>query len=239
SGLLMFPGGRLAAVGLRAGWAAVRVQIDAELKARLREWCRVRGTTLAMAVFTIYAALVLRCCSASSGVIRYISDGRTMPEIQDAIGPFAAPLYLLVSLHQHDNFIDLLSRLTEQYCRAHAHVDFFHMQMREPGAAPARSCIFNWVAREPRVDAAMLAGSRHALVCSEIPFANPLYDTFDMDSQPMVLLYDRESRIDGEVMFARGRFPAATMERFAHNFLRLVTVLLDAPKQLVSDIVLD
>jgi hypothetical protein len=93
-----FPDDATVIANAMGGFAAAPLRIGKEMTAGLREWCRLRKTTVVMSVFTIYAALVLRWCKVPDAVFQYMSDCRFSPQIENTIGYFAAPLYLRMQL---------------------------------------------------------------------------------------------------------------------------------------------
>ncbi len=229
-----FPESGCAAPSAVSGWGGVSVKIDGKLKARLVEWCRLRGTTLPLGVFVSYAAAVLRWCGTSRCVIRYVTNGRELPEIENSIGPYATSLYLRLELHECDSFTALLEQATQEYHTAYYHADFFYLQAAGPVSDVLESCIFNWIPTEPSIDLSALDGSEYALTCSDVPFVNPLYDRLDMQSEPMALLHDRQQEISVAIMFPRQRFASEAMQSFADTFLTLLDAALSDAGQPIS-----
>jgi hypothetical protein len=218
------------------GWQTVPLRIGGELTAKLREWCRVRQTTLVMSVFVAYVALVLRWCGVSDAVIQYQSDGRNDSKIENAIGYFATVLYLRIEIQEADNFVDLLNRTTREYCNAYEHADLSYLEAQVPRPEFARNSAFNWVPGASEIDLSGLAESVDALRCTTYPFPHPMLKTLMRDNEPMVELRDTEDGISGEVYFPRNRFHISTMERFARSFLAAVRALLERPEQRIKDI---
>lgn len=218
------------------GWGVVPVRIAGHLKAKLREWCRLKHTTLAMSVFTAYVGFVLRWCNASESVIRYQSDGRVSPKIENTIGFFASVLYFRMKLREDDSFLDLLNQVTEEYCKAHEHADSSYMAAQVPRLEFTRNTVFNWVAQGSKIDLFHLDGSDNAITCSPIPFAHPMLKNLELDHEPGILLYDADEEVVGYVYFPLNRFSTDMMERFGRNFLGFIEALLRQPEGRVKDI---
>jgi hypothetical protein len=233
---LRFPEDKMPLTTTRLGWGVVPLRIGMDLKKELREWCRLRRTTLVMSIFTAYVALVLRWCDRSEAVVLYQSDGRFNPEMQNTIGYFASALCLRIRILEDDSFVELMDRVTEEYCKAYEHADSSYFASQMPRPEFLRNSAFNWVPAGTEFD---IPGLEDAITCAPVDFVDPLSRNLDVDSEPSVLLYDAgESDTSGEVWFPRNRFSADTMERFGRNFLAFIGALLRQPQERVKDIVL-
>lgn len=236
--ILAYPTARLpttieTATESRPGWSNVSALISIEQKLALRNWCQSNGTTLAMSALTAFAALVLRSCNTQEGLLRCVTDGRTHPEIENTIGNFAAPMYLRISLEQRGTFLDLLTHLTREYYDAYRHCDLYYLQSTLPRGEAMRTPIFNWIPQEPMAESTLLRGSPDAISCSNVAFDNPLYETFTMDSDPILLLHDRSEDLAIELHYARNRFSAESMERFVQGFIAVIDEMVARPAQAI------
>ncbi|MFC4307451.1 condensation domain-containing protein [Steroidobacter flavus] len=225
----------------RAGWGTVPLRIDAELKRELREWCRLRRTTVPMAVFTAYAIVVMRWCNTSDYVFPYQSDGRVRPEIENTIGLFAAVLYLRITLRPSDRLIEVLSQVTQEYCRAYEHSDFsYALANQEPRPRFTLNAAFNWVPASDAGDSA--ARTVHSgIVDSPVPFVHPMsrnrhprLKNLPGKHDPAVLLQDCEDRIVGDIYFPLSRFSLDTMRSFGSDFLGTLRELISHPEARAS-----
>lgn len=227
-----FPERERAFTATLSGWDIVPLRIDQDMKVKLRTWCRANRTSVALAVFTAYAALVLRWCGVSEAVIRFQGDGRKHPGTQSAVGFFASRLYLRIALSEEDRLVDLLPRITREYCTAYEHDDFSFMETRVPRPGCASNTFFNWIPR----GANLFDGPSGEIATSPVTFVNPWFEALDWDNEPMTLLYDGEDEITGGVYFPRRRLSVDTMERFGRNFLAFVDGLVGHPDLPVRDI---
>lgn len=235
---LRFPEDQNLQTASHEGWGVVPLKIGRELKAELREWCRLRRTTLVMSVFTAYVGLVLCWCDVSEAMVQYVTDGRISPKIENTIGFFASTLYLRIGLLEDDSFVDLMNRVTGEYCQAHEHADSSYMAAQVPRPEFTRNPLFNWVPDGSKIDLSALDASEDAITCSPIRFAHPMLKELALDHEPVTLLYDTDDEVVGDVHFSLNRFSVDTMERFGRNFLMFVGALLREPEGRVKDIFL-
>jgi hypothetical protein len=233
-----FPGAQDAMSGARSGWEITSARIREQLRDALRRWCQAQATTLAMSALVAYVAVVFRWCGVRKGVLRCITDGRVQPELRDAIGNFAAPMYLPVALTEGGSFLDLLAHLTHEYCEAYRHTDLYYLQSTMPKCEVMRTPIFNWIPQEPRLESTLLPGSPDMLTCSDVEFDNPVYESFAMDSDPILLLHDRSSYVALELLWPRSRFKAAAMERFVQSLLSTIHEMIERPERAIDDVAL-
>jgi len=229
---LRFPRHGLAS-GRRAGWSYVPVHIDRTLKAGLQEWCRTRRTTLVMAVLAAYVALVMRWCHVVDTVVRFQTDGRFHEQVEHTIGYFASVLHLRVAIRGSERFIDVLGRVTEEYCNAHEHADGSYIDAQEPRPPYARNCAFNWVPQAR--SASDLPRDRATLVTESMDFDSPVLREREKDSEPVLLLYEREEEITGGVYFPLDQFALADMQRFGQDLLGFLQAMLRDADQSIWD----
>jgi len=170
----------------QSGCGLVPLRIGGELKAELRQFCRLRRTTLVMSVLTAYVALVLRWCKVPETVILYQTDGRFSSKLQNTIGYFAFPLCLRIKLLEDDRLVDLMNRVTEEYCESYKHADFAYMEAQESRPDFMRNTCFNWLTQDLMSGDLDLDGSEGAITYSQIPFEGRIVPNFAMDTEPMV-----------------------------------------------------
>lgn len=233
---LTFPEDQLSDNRGFAGWGAVPVRIGRGVKTELSEWSRLTRTTLVMSIFTAFVALVLRWCNVSESLIRYQSDGRDSPSVENTIGYFASVLYLRIELHRDDSFVDLIRRVTEEYCRANEHADFSYMASKVPCPQFTRKVSFNWVPKESGIDSSMSRRSEGALDFSPVSFQHPMLKSMNLHREPGILLHDTEGDVVGEVLFPMSRFSLHAIKRFAETFVIFLERLRTRPECRVSDI---
>jgi hypothetical protein len=214
----------------------VSFTIDRSLKEELSEWSRRRRTTLVMAAFTAFVAASLRWCAAREGVFRYQTDGRTSPQMQDAVGFFASILYVRIEVRDADTFGELLERVTREFCEAYEHNDFSYIDAQQPRPDFVSNGVFNWVPRPPQTPVTAESASAGMLTHSRVDYPMPVGAGYDIDVEPGILLYEAEHEIIGSVPFSLSRYSSDSMHRFAQCFLSFLTSLLRHPELRVCDL---
>jgi hypothetical protein len=217
----------------RDGWGIVPIDLSARTRGELHEWCRARKTTPAMAMFATYAALVLRWCHSTSGVIRFMIDGRSDEKLRNTVGYFAYGIPVPMELRDEDNFLDLLERVTGECARSQEHADVSYLESRQPRPEFTRSPCFNWVPD---------AGVTETSAPSQIQFTRMTLEAAELpglerDIEPLLLLFDSPRGIRGGLQFPYNRFSRHTMDRFVCDFQTLLRVLLSRPLERVSSII--
>ena len=230
---LHFPTGKCFQTSTRPGWGCVPLPISRDLKERLAKWARVRQTTLVMSIFTAYVGLVLHWCNVSDVLVQYQIDGRACQKLRRTIGYVASVLYLRISIVETDNFVDLLNRVTKEYCQAYEHSDSSYMESQIPRPAFTLNPFFNWV---PDADQTDIVDAGEAITTSTVRFEHPIGRNLDRDNEPMVELRDTEGEVLGGVYFALSRYSTDAMEVFGRNFFHFIGALLDRPEQRLRDI---
>lgn len=220
------------------GVVTIPIYIGKELTYELRELCRRQATTVAMAVLTAYAALLLRWCNSSETLIQYQTNGRASSKVQNTMGYFASLLCLHVRLAVNDDFTRLLSQVTGECSEAYEHGDNSYMATQVLRPEFARNSIFNWIPHEPRIAASKLDNSEQPITAQPIQFLNPALRTLEWDSDPEILLFDGGASIAGHLYFPRNRFSVPLMERFARNILNFLQVMVKEPERHISKIAL-
>lgn len=231
-----FPAANRFPAAIHVGWATVSFLLDKDRRAALREWCRVRQTTLAMCTFAAYAATILRWCGTSDTVIQYEITGRVSPKLENSIGYFAAALSLRIQIRKEDTLLDLLTKVTDEYCQAYEHADFSYLEAQVPRPGYTRNTLFNWVPYNPVVKLPELKNSVDEITCSPVALPCPLISILERDTEPLTLLYDTEEGMIGTVYFQLNQLTFATMERFTRNYLAIIERLLRHPDTLLSEI---
>jgi Condensation domain/TubC N-terminal docking domain len=221
-----------------SGFGIVSIQIGRTLRTELSNWCREWRTTLSMAIFTAYVALVLRWSNASEAIIPYQTDGRTSPRLQNAIGYFATILYLRVTLGDGGTFVDLLKRLTQEYCAAFEHYDFGYINAQIPSPEFSKNGRFNWISRKADNDESTPEnGPGNSLSCSQVSIEDPVLEALDLDDcEPGIVLFDNEFEVAGYIYFPRSRFSSVAMQEFARNLSLYIRSLLLRPSGRIEDL---
>jgi hypothetical protein len=219
-----------------SGWGWIAFTMQSDLKLSLQKFCRLTGTTLPIAVFTVYALLAMHWCRVGQAVFRYQSDGRIADSLQYTLGYLSAPLYMHVQVVESDTFIDLVSRASRQYCDAYEHADFSFLETRTPRPEFTRNAGFNWIPMSPYLDPRQLTAAGGDLTVSRIHYEHPMLKTLERDTEPFMELADGIDEVTGAIYFPLNRFLAATLDAFAAQFLVLTEVVVSQPHRRLNDI---
>ena len=219
----------------RAGWATVPVEIDSKLRSELKGWSKSRRTTLVMSVFTAYVSLIMRLCNATEMVFQYQINGRNNSDLDNTLGYFASVIYLRIALSETDSFADLNARVTNEYCNAYDRSDGNYLAAQVPRPEFVRSCWFNWIPQEPKMDFYPANDPENAITASLIPFDNPAAKHFDWDNDPELVLFDTEDGIVGGIYFPLNRFSRHSIERIEKNLKIFIKEMLNSPDGLVNN----
>jgi hypothetical protein len=159
-------------------------------------------------------------------------------ETEHPVGYLASVLYLRVQLLEKDSLSDLLGRLTEEYCNAYEHGDCSVLASCAPEWELTRNTLFNWIPEAAELDLSDLAESDAAIVCSTVDVGYPILMTYELDSEPVILLQGTRDEVIGSIHFPLSRFAANTMQRFARNLVEFISSLPRKTDGAVKDILL-
>ena len=218
------------------GLGIIRLSIGSDSLSRLRECCRVMRTTPTMAMFTAFACFVLCWCDVAEGVFQYITDGRFGKNIQNTVGYFAFPLYLRVVLSVHDTFVDLLRKVTDEYCDAYEHLDYGCLKISSPQPAFVNNPSFNWGSQGPSTSLFDLELSEGALTGTFIPYRKDEIENFDVDEEPKIVFLERPEEILGAVTYPLNGISSKLMQRFCDEFLAFTHTMLQDTHQRIRPI---
>ncbi|MEP7248009.1 MAG: hypothetical protein ABI885_30580, partial [Gammaproteobacteria bacterium] len=137
---------------------------------------------------------------------------------------------------QSDSFLDLLQRVTGEYCQAFEHADSSRFTAQASRPEFTRNTGFNWLPLDTPLEVDDAAESGKGLKCSPFDFVHPMPKVMEVDLEPSILLSQTEEGITGDVHFPLKRFSADTMERFGQAFLVLIDALLRNPERNIREI---
>ena len=220
----------------RDGVGIVPFAFDLDLMTELRAWARRHGTTVTIATFTAYAALILRWCAVKETVILFTTDGRMSAEMERTVGYLAFDLYIRVAIEQHSSFLDLLELVVEEYCRARDEADFGYAFAQEAPPEFTRNSGVNWLSAGGDFNAVSTPGVAVSVSKSPLEYSGvSLQLVAEHDREPDIGLSEWAGGIAGTVSFARSKLSDQTMTRFAANIARFLTAMLRAPARRVMD----
>ncbi|MFC8436454.1 amino acid adenylation domain-containing protein, partial [Streptomyces sp. NPDC057253] len=224
---------------------SVRLNVPADLHARLLELARERGVTLFMLMQAGLAVTLSGLGAGADVPVGAAIAGRTDEALDDLVGCFVNSLVLRTDLSGDPTFVDLLERVRETGLRAFAHQDVPFERLVEE-LAPARS-----LARHPLFqviltfqDTISVSGTDFAalhgltgLQASGMPteqvgakfdLALAVGEEFDPQGVP--------AGIGGLAVGSADLFEASTVERFVGCLVRVLEALVEDPSSRVSGV---
>ncbi|GAA4727231.1 amino acid adenylation domain-containing protein [Phytohabitans rumicis] len=223
-GTLDLPTDRPRAAPRDPAGARVTFALPAETVRALRDLSSAHDTTLFMTLLAGYAALLARHTGQTDIPVATPVLGRPRSEVEHTVGPFINTLVLRCDLAGDPTFGDLLARVRETALAAFANDDLPFERLVEE-LRPERD-----LSRNPLVQVMLLleegelAGTASG-GWAELPVASP---AVKMD----LTLGLRElpgGGMAGAVEYPTALFDAATAERLAARFVRLLTAAVAAP----------
>lgn len=233
---LRFPEDKALGGLVRPGWGNVSVCIERELKSLLIQWCRMNRTTLALSVFTAYAAAVLQWCGVTDGMLRYEINGRIRPEIENTVGYFASGLNLRIQVDRNQTLEDIARRVVQEYCAAYEHADSALLDTELPLHECLRSSAFNWLPEAGAPLPALASLHDKAIRLTQLSFPHPLMRTYEWDAEPAIVLFDTTDDVAAFMYFPMSRFSPEYMMRFAECFIAYVEALATRPRARMCDV---
>ena len=210
---------------------SVRLALNEELTAGLKELSRRRGTTMFMTLLAGWAALLSRLSGQQDVVIGTPVANRGRVDIEGLIGFFANTLALRLDVSGSPTVAALLDRVRARALEAQEHQDIPFEQVVEL-ARPVRS-----LSHSP-VFQVMFAWQNTPKSIPEFPgiAVRPLTSAprvtakFDLT----LLLQEAGDQIVGRLEYATSLFRQSTIERYLGHFRRLLEAIVEDDSQLVD-----
>jgi amino acid adenylation domain-containing protein len=195
-----------------------RFELGEALTRSLKELARAQGVTLYMVLLAAFALLLGRYSGQEDVALGSPIAGRNRRELEGLIGFFVNTLVLRVDLSGEPTFRDLLGRVWEVALGAYEHQELPFEKLVEE-LAPERD-----LSRNPLVQVMLVLqnapGRRFALPGLQVESVPQESDAAKLDLA--VSLREVDNRLEGSVTYARDLFDAATIERLAGHFRRLI-----------------
>ncbi len=208
--------------GLRNDGAAHTFELDADLAARLRDFCAARGITLFTALLAAFEVLLHRYSGQDGFTVGCPVTDRPRVEMANLIGLFLNAVVMRADCSGDPTFADLLDRVRDTAVAAFAHQELpFEMLVDElrPDRDLARNPLF-------QVDFQL-----HPRFTSADEFDLPGLTARD-ESQPptttavldlSLYMSEWQGRLRGVLRYKTGLFEPETIRRMAEQFTVLLT----------------
>ncbi|MGV9943655.1 non-ribosomal peptide synthetase [Streptomyces sp. NPDC003401] len=213
----------------------VPVTVGEELTRALRDLAARTGVSLYATVLTGWSVLLSLLSGQDDVVVGAPTSNRRRGDVEGLIGFFVNTLALRADLSGRPSVTEALEQVNQRVRGALEHVDLPFERVVElvnPPRSPACTALFQtmfaWVPSMrkelelPGLEVALREDAAH------VPAK------FDM----VLALADEEHRLTGEIDYAVALFDRATVERFVHQFLRVLRQMTENPDAPVRDLTL-
>jgi amino acid adenylation domain-containing protein len=205
--------------------ARVPLELPRELVAALGALARSEGATLFMTVLAGFLGLLRRTTGAEDLLVGTPTAHRLRPETEDLVGFFVNSLALRVDASGETSLRELVRRVREVCLGAYEHQDLpFERVVEElrPERDADRHPFFQIVFALQDVPGPAL--ELPGLVVEPLEFEETTV-RYDLECH----LWSRGGRLCGHLLYAADRFEAATIERLARRYLRLLAACAAEP----------
>jgi hypothetical protein len=203
-------------------WARLPIKFGKTLSNDLLKISRRGRTSLVMSVFTAFVALISRWCNVADLILPFGTGGRAYPEVDNTVGYFGTAIFLRIELLEGDTFLDLLSRVTQEYATAYDHNDSYRMLVHMRGPEFTLNPLFNWIPHEFNMNATCsnnLLQLHDSLTIDPFDFAITPRDDQNLDNEPRLDISDSKDGVIGTIGYRADRFAPNSVERFAQSLV--------------------
>ncbi|WP_345983919.1 amino acid adenylation domain-containing protein [Streptomyces sp. DSS69] len=212
--------------------------VPAEVAGRLSRLARERGATPFMAALAAFQVLLGRYAGSTDIAVGTPVSGRDRTETQDMLGLFLNTLILRTDLSGAPGFGEVLNRVREGSLDDYGHQEVPFERLvdalapeRDPSRTPLFGAMFLWEGADGESSEAN-AGGAETLVVERLAVGESTakFDlTLSVAEQP-------DGSLSGGLNYATALFDAATADRMADHFTRLLTAAVAAPDVPVAEL---
>lgn len=206
--------------------------LSKQLVAALDELGRRNGTTLFVTLLATFQTLLHRYCGQTNVLVGSPMSGRTLKETENLIGLFMNALPLRADFSNDPSFIELLRALHRTVWEAQEHQELpFEKLVTE--LQPERDLSRNPIFQTGFVfENESLVTQQTGALRWESEFVRISNVKFDLT----LTLIESNGELCGILEFATGLFESATIQRLAAHYQNLLTAIVAAPQQRVSEL---
>ncbi|SNR31532.1 hybrid non-ribosomal peptide synthetase/type I polyketide synthase, partial [Flavobacterium sp. ov086] len=184
---------------------SVSLRIPKENILRYRKWSSQQNLTLFMTFLSAFELLLCKICEKDEVIIGIPAGGRTMPDIEEAIGDFSHFMPFLISHNSKDSLIEYVKDLKNRIYEAYEHQEYPYANFMELLQKETDIKYDNWVNVIFNFDVSA-SNTDMESVDLHIVHNKPVYSDFDLmfnaieESGDLVLSLDyRESFLSNEL----------------------------------------
>jgi amino acid adenylation domain-containing protein len=201
--------------------ASFEFEVDPEFAARLKQLAQETGSTLYMVLLAAYAVLLAKYTGQEEIIIGSPIAGRSHADLETIIGMFVNTLAMYITPRSGATFLEFLKEVRENALAAYENQDCQFEELvdkldvrRDFGRNPLFDVMF--VLENMEVEPVEIEG----LKISPFPVVNRIAK-FDITLRAT----EGETGIDFSLDYCTKLFKAATIERMAGHFLRILTAI--------------
>jgi amino acid adenylation domain-containing protein len=239
------PGDRPRPRLLSTAGGAHRAPLAAPLAAAVRQRAREAGTTPFVVLLAAFEALLHRHSGQSELLLGTVTAARSRAEYARTLGYFVNPLVLRADLAGDPGFAALVARARADALGAFEHQDLpfpLLVERLQPHREPNRSPLFQvmFVLQKAQLaDGQDLTGFALGEPGARVDLGGLRLETIPLEQRIAqfdltLTMGEVGGRLIASFDYSRDLFDAATIERLAGHFERLLTAALDDPERAVS-----
>lgn len=95
------------------------IEFGNQLSEQLHKIARQERTLVALVVLSLYISVMSCLCNQRRMAVTFVESGRHCQDLQDVVGWLANHLIFCIEIDSKDSFLDLLKRVTQEYCDAY------------------------------------------------------------------------------------------------------------------------
>ncbi len=181
------------------------------------------GTTLFMALFASYVAMLHRFSGQNDILVGLPVRGRLLPELEGLIGPFINTVVLRTELNPNDTFADYLKKVRDTSLEAFSHEEMpLEMLGDRP---PVVRALFSYQDARAR-----------PVHVGDMPLKQIDVELGAASNDLMVWVVDRESELKMVTNYSSDVFDKETVQRILRSYLALIGAVIRDPSRKLAEL---